>query len=278
MDLPRHVDKPWGHELWYAVTDRYVGKILHVEARPPALAAVPRRQGRVQLPAVGQGEAASRAPAPTTLTETVVEAGHTWRNRPGEIHTIEALETPTSWRSPRRRSTTSCASPTTTGARARPRMSCVGAASRCSPRPARGPAVSARRRTRSPVVALSRGDVRDVPRRVRAARRTAPPPGRAVSRRSGVGTSYYDLRARRRPRRLDPEARPRRRRRSPRDRHRPPARRASSSCAEAFPLPRRTPSIGSHVEADGWVRRRRQRPPRARRDAARRGYAPRPRR
>jgi mannose-6-phosphate isomerase len=30
--LPRRVDKPWGHELIWAVTDRYVGKILTVEA------------------------------------------------------------------------------------------------------------------------------------------------------------------------------------------------------------------------------------------------------
>jgi mannose-6-phosphate isomerase len=28
---PRRVDKPWGHELWWAVTERYVGKILHVK-------------------------------------------------------------------------------------------------------------------------------------------------------------------------------------------------------------------------------------------------------
>ncbi|HUY61582.1 MAG TPA: cupin domain-containing protein [Candidatus Dormibacteraeota bacterium] len=28
----RRVPKPWGHELWFAVTARYVGKILHVEA------------------------------------------------------------------------------------------------------------------------------------------------------------------------------------------------------------------------------------------------------
>ena len=26
------VDKPWGHELIWAKTDRYVGKILHIEA------------------------------------------------------------------------------------------------------------------------------------------------------------------------------------------------------------------------------------------------------
>jgi mannose-6-phosphate isomerase-like protein (cupin superfamily) len=28
--MPKKVDKPWGHELWWARTDRYVGKILHV--------------------------------------------------------------------------------------------------------------------------------------------------------------------------------------------------------------------------------------------------------
>lgn len=32
MSEPRVVDKPWGHELIWAHTDRYVGKILHVKA------------------------------------------------------------------------------------------------------------------------------------------------------------------------------------------------------------------------------------------------------
>jgi mannose-6-phosphate isomerase-like protein (cupin superfamily) len=27
----RRVDKPWGYELIWAVTDRYVGKVLHIE-------------------------------------------------------------------------------------------------------------------------------------------------------------------------------------------------------------------------------------------------------
>ncbi len=31
-ESPYFVDKPWGHELIWAVTDRYVGKILHVKA------------------------------------------------------------------------------------------------------------------------------------------------------------------------------------------------------------------------------------------------------
>jgi hypothetical protein len=29
--MSKHVEKPWGHELIWAVTDRYVGKILHIK-------------------------------------------------------------------------------------------------------------------------------------------------------------------------------------------------------------------------------------------------------
>ena len=29
-EIPRRVDKPWGYEIWWARTDRYVGKILHL--------------------------------------------------------------------------------------------------------------------------------------------------------------------------------------------------------------------------------------------------------
>lgn len=29
---PRRVEKPWGHELWWALTEKYVGKLLHVKA------------------------------------------------------------------------------------------------------------------------------------------------------------------------------------------------------------------------------------------------------
>jgi quercetin dioxygenase-like cupin family protein len=28
----KRVEKPWGHEIWWAKTERYVGKILHVTA------------------------------------------------------------------------------------------------------------------------------------------------------------------------------------------------------------------------------------------------------
>lgn len=32
MSVPRRVEKPWGYEIIWAHTDRYVGKILHVNA------------------------------------------------------------------------------------------------------------------------------------------------------------------------------------------------------------------------------------------------------
>ena len=31
-DLPVRIEKPWGYEIWYAWTEQYVGKILHVKA------------------------------------------------------------------------------------------------------------------------------------------------------------------------------------------------------------------------------------------------------
>lgn len=29
-ETPKRVEKPWGYEIWWARTERYVGKILHV--------------------------------------------------------------------------------------------------------------------------------------------------------------------------------------------------------------------------------------------------------
>jgi quercetin dioxygenase-like cupin family protein len=31
LEQPKRVDKPWGYEIWWARTDRYVGKLLHVK-------------------------------------------------------------------------------------------------------------------------------------------------------------------------------------------------------------------------------------------------------
>jgi mannose-6-phosphate isomerase len=89
--LPRRVLKPWGNELWYALTDRYAGKVLHVERGHRLSLQFHERKdescyllsGRLLL---------VQGPSAEQLDERVLEAGAAWRNQPGDVHTIEALE------------------------------------------------------------------------------------------------------------------------------------------------------------------------------------------
>jgi mannose-6-phosphate isomerase len=89
--LPRRVLKPWGYELWYALTERYAGKVLHVERGHRLSLQFHERKdescyllsGRLLL---------VRGPSVAQLDETVLDTGAVWRNRPGDVHTIEALE------------------------------------------------------------------------------------------------------------------------------------------------------------------------------------------
>jgi mannose-6-phosphate isomerase len=91
MHLPHKVEKPWGYELWWALTDSYAGKILHV-SRGHKLSLQFHEQkdesayllkGRLRL---------TKGPSEQELESVELSAGGTWRNAPGEVHTIEALE------------------------------------------------------------------------------------------------------------------------------------------------------------------------------------------
>jgi mannose-6-phosphate isomerase-like protein (cupin superfamily) len=84
------VPKPWGHELIWAQTDRYVGKILHVnrgevlslqyhEMKDETLFVV---RGRVKL-SLRMGEESS---------ELELMEGQAFHVPPGLIHRLEALE------------------------------------------------------------------------------------------------------------------------------------------------------------------------------------------
>lgn len=91
MDLPHTVKKPWGYELWWALTDTYAGKILHVdrghrlslqfhEAKDESAYLL---AGRLLL---------TKGPSQDALETSEIGPGAAWRNEPGEVHTIEALE------------------------------------------------------------------------------------------------------------------------------------------------------------------------------------------
>lgn len=89
---PRKVEKPWGHELIWAQTEQYVGKVLFVKAGESLSLQFHRvkdeswlvQDGRVRLELGSAGDA--------VLREEVVGAGATFRFRAGTVHRVTALE------------------------------------------------------------------------------------------------------------------------------------------------------------------------------------------
>ena len=87
----RRVDKPWGYELIYAVTERYCGKLLFVRAGEALSLQYHRKkdetiyvhEGRAQLEIGRQGE---------EPTPVLVGPGDSFRLRPGTVHRMRALE------------------------------------------------------------------------------------------------------------------------------------------------------------------------------------------
>jgi quercetin dioxygenase-like cupin family protein len=86
---PYRVEKPWGHELIWARTDRYVGKILHIKAGH-ALSlqyhnvkdeTVHLLTGRMRFQ-TGESE--------TNLSDTVLEAGESFHITPHLRHRMIA--------------------------------------------------------------------------------------------------------------------------------------------------------------------------------------------
>lgn len=90
-ELPLRVNKPWGYELWFAQTDRYAGKLLHVDAGQRLSIQYHAKKDETSYLLSGrlllrQGSDAN------SLTATELAPGAVWRNEPGQVHTIEALE------------------------------------------------------------------------------------------------------------------------------------------------------------------------------------------
>jgi mannose-6-phosphate isomerase len=91
MNLPYRVDKPWGHELWWALTDAYAGKILHVE-RGHRLSLQFHEHKDESAYLLSGRLLLTKGPSEDDLTTVELAPGDTWRNVPGELHTIEAVE------------------------------------------------------------------------------------------------------------------------------------------------------------------------------------------
>jgi phosphinothricin acetyltransferase len=87
----RRVEKPWGHEVWWAQSDDYAGKLLVVNAGHRLSLQVHRQKdessyllsGRLRL---------SYGPSMDELAEREIGPGESWRIEPGVVHSAEALE------------------------------------------------------------------------------------------------------------------------------------------------------------------------------------------
>lgn len=90
-DLPYRVEKPWGYELIWARTDRYVGKILHVEAGQ--LLSLQYHQRKDESIYVLAGEIVLRVQQDQTLIERRLAAGEAFHILPRLVHQFEAVVT-----------------------------------------------------------------------------------------------------------------------------------------------------------------------------------------
>jgi mannose-6-phosphate isomerase len=91
MKLPRKIDKPWGYELWWALTDAYAGKILHIDAGHRLSLQFHESKDESAYLLSGRLRLIKGADE-DTLTSIELTAGDVWRNVPGEVHTLEAIE------------------------------------------------------------------------------------------------------------------------------------------------------------------------------------------
>ena len=86
-----HVDKPWGHEVIWAATELYVGKILHVNAGEARSLQYHRVKDETLYVLSGYVRMEA-GPSHENLEAVDLRAGDAMRLRPGIVHRMEALE------------------------------------------------------------------------------------------------------------------------------------------------------------------------------------------
>lgn len=91
----KFVEKPWGHEVIWAHTPLYVGKILHIEAGQALSVQYHEQKDETifllsgeMIYRVGDG---SDSAGGANLKEISLKAGESFRNEPGTVHQMEAV-------------------------------------------------------------------------------------------------------------------------------------------------------------------------------------------
>jgi mannose-6-phosphate isomerase len=90
-ELPYRVEKPWGYEIIWAKTDRYLGKILHIEAGH--VLSLQYHNKKDESIYVLSGEIILRLQEGETLTERRMRKGEAFHVTPKQVHQFEAVTT-----------------------------------------------------------------------------------------------------------------------------------------------------------------------------------------
>jgi quercetin dioxygenase-like cupin family protein len=85
------VEKPWGYELHWAVTDRYVGKVIHINRGEALSLQYHRLKDEFQYVVKGSVEV-EIGDSDAQLTKHRMQAGDTLHITPGTRHRLTALE------------------------------------------------------------------------------------------------------------------------------------------------------------------------------------------
>jgi mannose-6-phosphate isomerase-like protein (cupin superfamily) len=85
------VEKPWGHELIWAHTDRYVGKILHIKAGHALSVQYHERKDETVHLLSGEMVYWVQLPGDSELRDQQLRTGDSFRITPGTIHYMEAV-------------------------------------------------------------------------------------------------------------------------------------------------------------------------------------------
>src|ERR1700758_423645 len=88
-ELPYRVSKPWGYEIIWARTERYLGKILHIE--PGHVLSLQYHNKKDETIYVLKGEIVLRVQQGDTLIERPLVEGESFHIHPKLIHQFEAV-------------------------------------------------------------------------------------------------------------------------------------------------------------------------------------------
>ncbi len=88
----RKVEKPWGHELIWALTDDYCGKVLFVRAGHSLSLQFHREKDESWLVQAGRAKLELGEVGSGTLLEEVIAPGAAFHFVPGTVHRVTALE------------------------------------------------------------------------------------------------------------------------------------------------------------------------------------------